>query len=67
MLHQMRTGADPARPAYTFCGGCLAFTDGLRRVTWPCKFHPGITFKYDRTTVPQCARELVPAGAKSVG
>jgi hypothetical protein len=49
----MRAGADPARPAYAFGGGCLAFTDDLRRVTWPRKFHPGITFKYDGTTDPQ--------------
>jgi hypothetical protein len=31
----------------------LAFTDDLRRVTWPCKFRLGITFKYDGTTNPQ--------------
>jgi hypothetical protein len=28
----------------------LAFTDDLCRVTWPHKFHPGITFKDDGTT-----------------
>jgi hypothetical protein len=41
-LCQVRTGADLARPSYAFGRGCLAFTDGLHRVTWPCKFHPGI-------------------------
>jgi hypothetical protein len=30
----------------------LAFTDALRHVTWPHKFHPGITFKYDGSTDP---------------
>jgi hypothetical protein len=51
-LRQMRAGANPARPMCAFGGGCLAFTDNLRRVTWPCKFRPGITFKYDGTTDP---------------
>jgi hypothetical protein len=31
----------------------LAFTDDLRRVTWPRKFCPGITLKYDETTDPR--------------
>jgi hypothetical protein len=31
----------------------LACTDDLRRVTWPSKFRPGITFKYDETTDPR--------------
>jgi hypothetical protein len=41
-LCQVRMGADLARPSYIFGRGCLAFTDGLCRVTWPCKFRPGI-------------------------
>jgi hypothetical protein len=49
-LRQMRARADPARPTYAFGGGCLAFTDDLRRVTWPHKFRPGIIFKYGGTT-----------------
>jgi hypothetical protein len=53
MLRQVRAGANPARPEYAFGGGCLAFTDDLRRVTWPHKFCPGITFKYDGTTDPR--------------
>jgi hypothetical protein len=40
------------RPSYAFSGGCLAFTKDLRRVTWPRKFRPDITFKYDRITDP---------------
>jgi hypothetical protein len=44
MLCQARTGDDPTRPSYAFGGGCLAFTDGLHRVTWPRKFRPSITF-----------------------
>jgi hypothetical protein len=51
-LRQARAGADPMRPSYAFSGGCLAFTEDLRRVTWPRKFRPGITFKYDRITDP---------------
>jgi hypothetical protein len=31
----------------------LAFTDDLCRVTWSCKFCPGITFKYDGTIDPR--------------
>jgi hypothetical protein len=49
----MCTGANSARLTYAFDGGCLAFTDDLRRVTWPRKFCPGITFKYDGTTDPR--------------
>jgi hypothetical protein len=30
----------------------LAFTDAFHRVTWPRKFHPGITFKYDGSMDP---------------
>jgi hypothetical protein len=52
-LRQVRMGANPARPSYAFGGGCLAFTDDLHRVTWPRKFRPGITFKYDGTTNPR--------------
>jgi hypothetical protein len=52
-LRQMRARGDPARPAYAFGGGCLAFTDDLRRVTGPRKFRPGITFKYDGTIDPR--------------
>jgi hypothetical protein len=52
ILRQMCAGADPARPTCAFGGGCLAFTDNLRRVTWPRKFRLGITFKYDGTTDP---------------
>jgi hypothetical protein len=53
MLHQMRAGADPVHPTYAFGEGCLAFTDELCRVTWPCKFCPGITSKYGRTIDPR--------------
>jgi hypothetical protein len=49
----MRAGADPACPKYAFGGGCLAFIDDLRHVTWPRKFRTGITFKYDGTTDPR--------------
>jgi hypothetical protein len=45
-------GVDLARTSYLFGGGCLAFTDALCHVTWPHKFHPGITFKYDGSTDP---------------
>jgi hypothetical protein len=65
MLRQAHAGADLMRPSYVFGGGCSAFTDNLRRVTWPCKFRPGITFKYDGTIDPQeflqvytCAMEI---------
>jgi hypothetical protein len=41
------------RPAYVFGGDFLAFTNDLRRVTWPRKFRPNITFRYDRSTDPR--------------
>jgi hypothetical protein len=46
-------GADLACLTYAFGGGCLAFIDDLCHVTWPRKFCPGITFKYDGTTDPR--------------
>jgi hypothetical protein len=53
MLRQMRAGADPVHPTYAFGGGCLAFTDELCRMTWPCKFCLGITSKYGGTIDPR--------------
>jgi hypothetical protein len=50
--HHEEAGADLARTSYSFDGGCLDFTDALHRVTWPRKFRPGITFKYDGTIDP---------------
>jgi hypothetical protein len=32
--------------------GCVALTDHLRAVTWPTKFHPHLSEKYDGTTNP---------------
>jgi hypothetical protein len=53
MLRQAGARAGLVRLSFAFGGGCLAFTDDLRRVTWPRKFRPGITFKYDGTTDPR--------------
>jgi hypothetical protein len=53
ICHHARVGADPAWASYSFGGSCLAFTDALRRVSWPRKFCPNITFKYDGSTDPR--------------
>jgi hypothetical protein len=46
-------GADLARAGFLFGGGCLSFTDTLRRVMWPCKFRPSTPSKYDGSTDPR--------------
>jgi hypothetical protein len=51
--HHAHTGADPTWKSYLFGGGYLAFTDALCRVSWPRKFRPSITFKYDGSTNPR--------------
>jgi hypothetical protein len=39
--------------SYSFGGGCLAFTNALHRMTWPRKFCPRTTFKYDGSMDPR--------------
>jgi hypothetical protein len=40
------------RTSYSFSGGCLALTDAMCCLTWPRKFRPGITFKYNGSIDP---------------